>query len=231
MSIASFARDQWPEERFMGPSVTYPKGSLIFRQGDVVQALYLIVAGVTSLCALHNGRDVLTAVRGPRSLLGVTAAIRGGRHPATSVTMTPCDLRILSVDDFHNLRKGNLAVGEWLQLILAEEAAEQLRRAVLLTAGDCRSRLEQLFGDLFRVSAEMRSDRSVRLTLDVSVTQVADLVAASRERVCRVLSAMAGEAVLIRKQGWFVAPPGSPLIQGISRHGLAGEHSAMARPQ
>lgn len=210
----------------MGPPSWYPKGTRLFRSGDEVRILYLVVSGVVSLLTNREGRDFLGGLRTPGWLLGAAPAIIGHRHGATAVAMTPCELRLLAVEDFRLLRTSNPAVSAWLQEALSREVVAQFNRAASIVSGDCRDRVQELMVDLFACGAQVRPDGSERLTLDLSVTDLAALVGTGREWVSRLLRVLSDESVLSQEKGWFVTPAGSPWLATIAgrreavRHGV-----------
>jgi CRP-like cAMP-binding protein len=201
----------------MGPPSCYPKGTILFREGDPIRSVYLVLSGVMSLRSFQAGREVLVAVRTAGWLLGAASAIHGAAHLATAVAMTPCELRPMSDRDFGRFRRTDAEFRERLQEMLAEEVAEQFARAAAVAGGDCQARLEHLLASLFRASGQQRPDGSVRLTLDLSVTDLANLVGVGREYISRLLPKLSATGVLVRERDWFVATPDSRLLRARPR--------------
>lgn len=164
------------------------------------------------ITAQHDGREVFMSVRTAGWMLCVPLAIRGRSHTATGTTLTDCEVYALDIDDFRWLRTQVPEFGDWIQQMLAADAIGQFAGAASLVPSDCESRLRWLFVELFRARGQRENDGSYRLRLSVSVTQVADLVIASRPWTSRTLSRWAEDGVLCRRKGWFVIPSGSPLI-------------------
>jgi CRP-like cAMP-binding protein len=188
----------------------------LFRPDAPARCVYLINSGVVMIMAPHGGREELMGLRTAGWVLGVPPAIRGRSHVATGVTLTACEVCALSIDEFRRLRTHEPEFADWIQQMLAAQAMEQFERAASLIAAGSDSRLEWLFVELFRACGQRRDDGSYRLRTAVSVTQVADLVLASRPWTSRTLSDWEAHGVLRREKGWFVVPPRSPLVDRIS---------------
>jgi CRP-like cAMP-binding protein len=200
----------------LGPETVYPPGTKLFRPDTPTRCVYLLNSGVVMIMALHDGREELMGLRTAGWLLGVPPAVRGRSHVATGITLTACEVCTLSLDDFRRLRTQEPEFADWIQQMLAAQAMEQFGRAASLIVAGSDSRLEWLFVELFRACGQQRDDGSYRLRTAVSVTQVADLILASRPWTSRTLSDWEAHGVLRRDRGWFVVPPGSPLIGRIS---------------
>ena len=62
-------------------------------------------------------------------------------------------------------------------------------------------------------------DGSIRLQIPLQVTELADLVGATREHTSRLLANLEVERQLTRRHGWFIAPPESPIAKEIRTRG------------
>jgi CRP/FNR family transcriptional regulator, cyclic AMP receptor protein len=196
----------------MAASSLYPRGTTLFREGDTIRTVYLVLSGVISLRSFQNGHEQLVALRTPGWLLGAAQAVRGDTHMANAVAMTRCELSALDVHQFHRLRRTDADLRDRLQRMLADEVAEQFRRAAAAAGANCLARLQHMVSDLFHSNGQRRADGSVRLMLDLSVTDLANLVGVGREHLSRMLPRLAAENMLVRERGWFIAPAGSPLL-------------------
>jgi CRP-like cAMP-binding protein len=197
--------------------VSYPKGVPLFRQGDEVRSLLLLVDGIVTLHVPHDGAEALVGVRTAGWLLGAAPAVCGRRHRTIARTMTPCDLRPLGIDAFHRMRLADPAMSDALQDRLGQEVIEQVDRAAVLFAGDARERARQALVELFAAAGVERPDGSVRLSIAVSVTDLASFAASDRGHISRLVAALAEEKLLVREKDWFVIPARSPWLAELAR--------------
>jgi HEAT repeat protein/ATP/ADP translocase len=83
--IAEIAQEQW-----------YPKDSIIFRQGEDGDAMYVIVEGRVQIRHNTGGRELVRAERGPGDFVGEMAIIESAPRSASLFTQT--EVRVLSLD-------------------------------------------------------------------------------------------------------------------------------------
>lgn len=201
----------WPEEASLGARMTIAPKTVLLRQREDVRTIYLLVEGVAKVQVSHDGREVVVAILTAGALPGAMSAIRGGAYITSVVAMTSCAVRPLHVRDFHALRGASAAVGTWVQGLLAGDLDKQIRRAVDTAAGGAERRAEGLFRELLVAAGAPQADGSILLRLPLMVTEIADLILASRPWTSKMLARWERQRKLFRKKGWYLAPEGSPL--------------------
>jgi CRP-like cAMP-binding protein len=204
----------WPADDLLGCAITFKKGAVIARAGSEVRTLYLIDRGVVGRFVPTGGREVLVGVRTAGWLLGAVPAITNGRYQATTTALTECVLRPLPIAAFRQAIRA-LDLGVWLNEMLALDVHAHMRRAAAIGSRRLQALIEELLVELLVAAGRTMSDGSIRLTLQVSVTNVATLVDASRERTSRVLADLDAIGTLTRVGGWLTAPVKSSLIDRI----------------
>ena len=81
----------------------YPRGSIIFHQGDPGTTLYLIETGEVKLTVTaQSGKEVTLALLGPGAFFGELSLLDGGPRSANAVARVDCTLGVL--DREHLLR-------------------------------------------------------------------------------------------------------------------------------
>jgi NTE family protein len=83
----------------------YPKGTVVFREGDPPEAIYLIISG---RCESHvssglNGGCVIEEVFGPGDMLGERALLNQEPHRATVTVVTHCVLLRIPSEELHGI--------------------------------------------------------------------------------------------------------------------------------
>jgi CRP/FNR family transcriptional regulator, cyclic AMP receptor protein len=101
--FAGFSRNELDElASFVRPR-HYPKGSIIFHQGDPGTILYLIEMGEVKLTVTaDSGKKVTLALLGPGAFFGELSLLDGGPRSANAVARVDCHLGVL--DREHLLR-------------------------------------------------------------------------------------------------------------------------------
>jgi CRP-like cAMP-binding protein len=205
---------KWPAPEVLEGTAVVKKGQLIARAGSEVRAVHLIEDGVVGRFVIVGERTVLDAVRSAGWLLGAVPAMTTGRYEATVTALTTCVLRPIPISAFRRAAE-NLEVSRWLAEMLAADMFAQNARNVAVAGRSTRSLIEEIFVEFMEAAGRRMDDGGVRLTLQLSVVELAGLVGASREHVARVLAELEGEGCVVRVRGWFVAPAGSPILARI----------------
>lgn len=203
---------EWPAPESLGRATTYSSGTALLRQEEPFHCLYWIEAGLIRVTTLTAGHHALLAVRRPGWLLGAVPAITGNELSVSATAWSDCSVRPLPLAKFHALRLTEPSVGLYVQRMLALEAEEQAQRAARLAGATVRQRLVHVLRDLLRYGGRRRGDGSVRLMLHMSVTELANLAATSREEASRLLSRFVQEGMLVRDREWIFAPAQSSLL-------------------
>jgi CRP/FNR family cyclic AMP-dependent transcriptional regulator len=80
---------------------SYPKGNILFHHGDPCFAAYVIISGRIKLTvADDDGREFALEVFGPGDVAGLIAALDGGAHNGTAITLSPCRVAIVPRERF-----------------------------------------------------------------------------------------------------------------------------------
>jgi CRP-like cAMP-binding protein len=200
----------------MGPPFAVPDGAVVFRKGDPLQSVYLVVSGAVLVLASGINEDGLVAVRAAGGLLAAIPATRGRRvHAATAVALGTCQLRHVPVIDFLALRERDLTASLCIGELLAAAAIEQFEWLVAVSGADLHARLLHVLVVLFRSGSVDRPDGSVRLRFSITRTLLARCVSAERESVVRLLAKLEREGLVVRENGWLVVPATSPVRASI----------------
>jgi len=209
----------WPADNLLGPAVMFSDRDVIVTSGSEVRHLYLIEDGVVGRFVPAAGRNLLEGLRTPGWLLGAAPAMRRGPHEATVLAMTNCVVRSLPVTVFRKAIQC-LDVSIWLNEMLASDLRAHTARAAAVVTHTTQVLVEELFIEMMLASGRPGLDGSIRLPLQMSVTDVGDLVGASREHTSRILGDLEAIGLLVRVGGWFVVPFDSRLVRQIHRRRL-----------
>lgn len=181
------------------------RGAMVYRQGEPADGLHIILAGKIKICC-HSAdeREQLLAIRGPGDILGAVSIL--DRCPRTSTAIAVTNVCTAFVDD------------ETLQVWMTErpQIAQQLLRFM---AGRLRLANNHLLDIIFddvpgRVAKELlhlaqrfgtQSGDSWQVTHDLTQTEIAQLVGATRESVNKALCDFV-------QRGWITTDGKSTLI-------------------
>ncbi|HEY2693968.1 MAG TPA: Crp/Fnr family transcriptional regulator [Pseudonocardiaceae bacterium] len=186
-------------------AVEFPRGHVIFAEGEPGDRLYIIQSGKVKLGRKSpDGRENLLWIAGPSDMFGELSIFDPGPRTSTATTVT--DVRAVSMD--------RPALRDWITK--RPEIAEQLLRAVARRLRRTNNMLsEQIFTDvpgrvaraLLQFAQRFGSQEAglLRVTHDLTQEEIAQLVGASRETVNKALADFA-------HRGWLRLEGKSVLI-------------------
>lgn len=186
-------------------TVTYPRGSTIFAEGDPGDRLYIIHTGKVKL-GRHSpdGRENLLAVMGPSDMFGELSAFDPG--PRTSAAIAVTDVTMASLDHLsvHEWIQRNPQIAEQLLRVLARRLRRTNNALADLIFTDVPGRVAKALLQLARQFGQPENGQ-LRVTHDLTQEELAQLVGASRETVNKALADFAhrgwlrleGKAVII----------------------------------
>ena len=200
----------WPPEWADLPLAKYPRGTTLFREGDVPRFVHWVVTGSVKLSIESDGGLTVLGLRGPGTILGSMATIAGGSHTATAMTITPCEIRLIPSREFVAAvtAKGMAThlAGLWAGEML--DGHQWQARAQL----GAKSALEGLIVTLFVIAGEERRDGSWKLRDDIALQELADEIGKTRQWTSGCIREWKRDGILAREHGWWVLPASSPLI-------------------
>jgi len=186
-------------------STLFPKGALLFVEGQSPRGIFMLCAGRVKLAAgSSDGKSLITRIAEPGEVLGLSATISGKPYMATAETLAPCQVNFIKREDFlrflsehplaclrvaEHLSQNCYAANEQVRSLgLSHTAAEKLARLILeWCARDGKP-----------------SDRGIQLKLTLTHEEIAQLIGSSRETVTRLLSDFKSRQLLYVKGSTFI---------------------------
>jgi CRP/FNR family cyclic AMP-dependent transcriptional regulator len=194
------ALDAAGRERFdaLGRTRRYPKGSILFLEGDRSSSVLAIRTGrvkVTTTTA--EGHQLVLALRGPGALVGELASLSLGdrRRCATVVAISPVHAQVIPNDDFVSFLEHHPRALLALTRMIISRLHEGDRRRAEFGSYDTLGRLARVLLELADVSG-LPTDDGVQLDPPLAQHELAGLVGASRESVVRALTDLRGRGLI-----------------------------------
>ena len=198
--FAGFSRNELDDlASFVRPR-RYPKGSIIFHQGDPGTTLYLIETGeVKLMVTADSGKKVTLALLGPGTFFGELSLLDGGPRSANAVARVDCKLGVL--DREHLIRflaEHPPATASLLSVVTRRlrRTTDQVQDAFFL---DIPARLAKV---LLQVT-ETKSHSPDGLLSAPKLTQdeLAEMVGGTRESINKCLRIYARQGLVRRHRG------------------------------
>ncbi len=174
----------------------FPRGSILFHEGDPSEWVALIVSGRLKASYLTaEAKEVVLAVRGPGDLVGEFSALDGQPRSATATALEPVEALVIRVKEFKAFLEAHPRVALLLLRMLTTKLRDSDRKRIEFTAQDTVGRVA---GRLVELAERFgrESELGVRIDLSISQEELAGWTSSSREAASKALSTL-------RSRGWI----------------------------
>ncbi len=198
--FAGFSRNELDDlASFVRPR-RYPKGSIIFHQGDPGTTLYLIETGeVKLMVTADSGKKVTLALLGPGTFFGELSLLDGGPRSANAVARVDCKLGVLDQERLIRfLAEHPPATASLLSVVTRRlrRTTDQVQDAFFL---DIPARLAKVLLQVTETKSQSPDGflSAPKLTQD----ELAEMVGGTRESINKCLRIYARQGLVRRHRG------------------------------
>ncbi len=177
----------------------YPKGALIFVQGQPTRGVFVLCIGRVklSVCS-RDGKALILRTVEPGEILGLSATLSGRPYYMTAETLLPSELNFIKREDFlrflHEHADACMRVAQQLASNF-QAATEQAHLLGLSTSA--AERLARLLLQLGCQSGQ--AGQELRLKLTLTHEEIGQMIGVSRETVTRLLTNLKKKEILSLK--------------------------------
>lgn len=186
---------------------SFPRGTVIFRQGDPGDGLYLIEEGRVKVFLAdeeEEEEEVIVDLLGPGDYFGEMALIDAEPRSSGVATLQDTEVHLIGKSDFRRLLQGSNELAQSLLQGLSERLRNANRMIEALATLDVHGRVARTLLQY----AETR-DGQVVVAEPLTQQDIAHMVGASREMVNRVLQDLTRRG-MIRREGRTLFLDGFP---------------------
>ena len=167
----------------------YPKGSLLFVEGEDPRGVFILCSGRAKLTTSSTeGKTLIVKIAEPGEVLGASATILGKPYEVSAETIEPSQLNFIKRDDF--LKYLNTSAEACLhtaqQLSEKYHSAQREIRSLGLSQ-TTSEKLARLLLDWCDRGGEPTT-RGIRLKVLLTHEEIAQMIGTTRETVTRLLS-------------------------------------------
>ena len=181
--FATFGEDQLRTLVTLVSRRNAPRGSVIMREGDPVDSLYIVVSGrLKVMMGESDGKEVILGILGPGEFFGEMGLIDDRPRSATVIAIEPCELLSVTKRAFKKCLLENYEVAMTVLRVLVRRLREADRKIGSLAMLDVYGRVARLLLDM---SENVDGQRVV--TKRLPKQDIAKMIGASREMVSMVM--------------------------------------------
>ncbi len=174
--------------------VEYPRGTVLFREGDQCDAIFVVCSGKIKVSvSSREGRTMILRIADAGDVLGMSAALGNEPFEVTAESLEPSRVRVLHLKSLQHLLRRFSDASICAAKALAEDykvAFDEARRFALpeTPAG----RLARLLLDW----AEEAKGATPTITMALTHEELASMTATTRETITRTLSRFRKEKLI-----------------------------------
>jgi CRP/FNR family cyclic AMP-dependent transcriptional regulator len=179
----------------------YPKGEVIFHQGDVGTALFIVRKGEVAIrLSSAEGKEVILALLGRGDAFGELALLDGEPRSTDAVTREESSLLSLHQEDFRRFLGERPQVAMGLLAVLSRMVRRVTRIVYDAAFLDARARLARVLLDLARTQGQPSAEGRVIIPR-LTQAELANLCGLTRESANKWLRFYAKEGLLTYEGG------------------------------
>jgi CRP-like cAMP-binding protein len=174
----------------------YPKGQVIFYEGNQAYGLYCIFAGRVKLYKVGvDGRQQIVRIAGPGDLLGYRSLFAGEPYAATAETIEDATICCIDRNAFFPLLSKNPELSLSIIKKLARELREAEDLATSIAHRSVRERMAELLLMLKQTYGKPEK-AGVKIDLQLSREEMAEMIGVTQETAIRLLSDFRKEGLI-----------------------------------
>ena len=176
-------------------SMEYPRGAVLFREGDQCSAVFVLCSGKVKVSAISKeGRIMILRIADAGDVLGMSAALAGGEYEVTVEALEPCRARVLHIRYLMNLlhHYGDASLATARALAEDYRAAFDEARLMALPASPA-GRVARL---ILNWADSAKKSSSPFVTMFLTHEELASMTATTRETVTRTLGNFRKEGII-----------------------------------
>ncbi len=193
--------DEWIA-RFGQYSVVrrYPKGTLIFSQGDKSDGIFIIREGkIKVFMSDESGKEMLIAILGPGEIVGEIASLDGQPRTASVTAIVDAQVARISLPEFKLFLEDNPDLAFEIIRILTSRIRDHATSISNLAFKNVYERVVWLL----EKHAEQNDDGTFSVRQKFTQQDIGDMVGSSREMVSRVISELVKGGYISSEQKIF----------------------------
>jgi CRP/FNR family transcriptional regulator len=176
----------------------YPKGALLFVEGQPVRGVYVVCAGRAKLSTSSgDARVLITQIAGPGEALGLGAALSGEPYEGTAETLAPSRVSFISREGLLRLLSADAGAALRVARQLGRNyrtAFEQVR--LLGLSNSAAGKFARFILEACERDRAEAAEGAGHLKLTLTHEEIGQLIGASRETVTRLFSEFKSGAII-----------------------------------
>ena len=189
---------------------TYPEGSVLFREGDLGDEMYIIHSGKVEISRELRGRRAVLAVLGPGDFFGEMAILNNRPRSATAICLERSQLLVIDRDTFLKLLRANADIAMSMIQKLAARLETANAQIEILLVRDANHRVAYT---LRKLAERMGQPYGIGVLIPVSADELAERTGLEPHEVAEILARLEEAHLVESVPEGFVIPESDRLAE------------------
>lgn len=163
--------------------IVFKKGELICKQGSYVSGIVFVKSGLVKVFVEHGNDSTFLLFKVTGTYLGLSSLFNDSVHHYSAEALSQTEVCLINFDAFGSVVKNNNKFAVDIIKLLNQEKSNSYRRLMSLAHKQLHGRIAEL---ILYLSDEVYKSNPFLIT--ISKTELANLVASSKESVSRVFA-------------------------------------------
>jgi len=166
----------------------YPKGAVLFVEGQPAQGVFLLSRGRVKLTTSSaNGKPLLLRIAEPGEMIGLPGAISGKIYVLTAEALEPVDVKVIPREPFMQFLRTHGEAALRVAEILNEIYHATFRELQYVAhSGSAAEKLARFLLDA--ATPSLPSNTQLRTSLTLTHEEIAEMIGVARETVSRLFA-------------------------------------------
>lgn len=174
----------------------YKKNMIIFMEGEHGEGFHYVKRGKVKIVKMaQDGREHIINILGPGEVFAEVLLFNRGPYPATSVALEDSVIGIIKNTDLENVIVDNPRIALHIIRVMNKKLLHAQMKIKTLALSDTFARTAQILGRLAQQYGQ-QVPGGIRIDIDMTRQDLANLVGTTRETASRVLSSMKKDKVI-----------------------------------
>ncbi len=177
---------------------TLARGDLVYTPGDLADCVYVVERSRIKIVRTNaNGSESIVGIRNPGDTFGeLTWMVEGARRTTSAVALDPGDVCRIDSASFERRLRESAVLAAHFARGTAQRLAAIERELTELAGKSVPGRLVDVLGRLAAEHGVPEDDGALRIGLNLTHKDLADLIGTSRETLTKELSVLADVGLL-----------------------------------
>ena len=190
-TLTNLAEKLWPHQKKQ-----YPRGAVLYWQGDPVDRVYIILEGAVKISSISpEGRIFSFGIFGAGHLIGAQSYLLDGFHGDIAEVVEAAEILTLPLDEFDHALISTQEFSSAVMKELARDASRIADNIRDLSFLDVQQRLKQSLINLAQEHG-VKTDQGIIINLDLTQDEIGTMVSANRTTIAACLSELRAKGFL-----------------------------------